>query len=306
MKKSIVFPGQGSQYVGMGADLCQTYKEAKDTYVEVDATLKIKLSDIIFNEGSGDINLTENTQPAIMATGVAIFRILQKHHNIKIDDFAFCAGHSLGEYTALVCAGSLSLAEAANILRARGKSMQNAVSPGEGSMAAVLGAEISEIELIINENNYSSVEISNDNCPGQAVISGTKSEVEKCCLDIKSKISKKTIFLSVSAPFHCKLMMPAADAMKDLITNCNLQNPIIPIISNVNAKEVVDNEEIKQLLIQQIYKRVRWREIVEYMFQNSVKDFVEIGPGKTLSGMLKRFKQDILIKSYNNCEDIKN
>ena len=146
MKKSILFPGQGSQYVGMGADLCQAYKEAKDTYKEVDDTLKTKLSDVIFNEGSGDINLTENTQPAIMATGVAIFRVLQKHRNIKIDDFAFCAGHSLGEYTALVCAGSLSLAEAANILRARGKSMQSAVSPGEGSMAAVLGAEISTEE----------------------------------------------------------------------------------------------------------------------------------------------------------------
>ena len=240
----------------MGADLCQAYKEAKDTYKEVDDTLKTKLSDVIFNEGSGDINLTENTQPAIMTTGVAIFRVLQKHHNIKIDDFSFCAGHSLGEYTALVCAGSLTLAEAASILRARGKSMQSAVKPGEGSMAAVLGAEISEIELIINENNYSSVEISNDNCPGQIVISGRKLEVEKCCLDIKNKISKKTIFLSVSAPFHCKLMMPAADAMKDLITNCNFKIQLYPLFQMLMRKKLWTVKKLNSYLYSKFTKEL--------------------------------------------------
>jgi [acyl-carrier-protein] S-malonyltransferase len=306
LKKSILFPGQGSQYVGMGLDLYNSYQEAKDTYHEVDEALKLKLSDIIFNEGIGDINLTTNTQPAIMTTGVAIFRVLQKQHNIKIENFSYCAGHSLGEYTALVCAGSLSLVDAAKILRSRGEFMQTAVAPGEGSMAAVLGAEVSEIELIINENNYSSIEISNDNCPGQIVISGKKLEVEKCTMDIKKKISKKSIFLPVSAPFHCKLMIPASENMKDLIRDCNLKNPIIPIISNVSANEVVDSKQIKKLLIEQIYKRVRWREIIEYMLKNSVTDFLEIGPGKALSGMLKRFKQEILINSYNSLEDIKN
>ena len=305
MKKSILFPGQGSQYVGMGLDIYEAYSEAKSTYEEVNDSLKINLSDIIFKGNPSDLNLTKNTQPAIMATGVAIFRVLQKSHNFKIEDFSFCAGHSLGEYTALVCAESFSLADAAKILRARGEAMQNAVASGEGSMAAVLGAEIEEIELIIKENKFSSVEISNDNCPGQIVISGKKLEVESCLITIKNKISKKSIPLSVSAPFHCQLMKPAADEIKYLIMNCNLKDPIIPIVSNVTAETVKDKKKIKKLLVEQIYKRVRWREVIEYMFKNSIENFVEIGPGKSLSGMLKRFKKNILIKNFNNIDDLK-
>ena len=305
MKKSILFPGQGSQYVGMGLDIYEAYGEAKLAYEEVNDALQINLSDIIFNGDPSDINLTKNTQPAIMATSVAIFRVLQKKHNFKIEDFSFCAGHSLGEYTALVCAESFTLSDAAKILRARGEAMQNAVVSGEGSMAAILGAKIEEIELIIKENNFSSVEISNDNCPGQIVISGKKLEVESCSLSIKNKISKKSIPLPVSAPFHCQLMKPAAEKIKNLIMNCNLKDPIIPIISNVTAKVVSDNELIKKLLVEQIYKRVRWREVIECMFASSVKSFVEVGPGKSLSGMLKRFKKEILIKNFNNNEDLK-
>jgi [acyl-carrier-protein] S-malonyltransferase len=289
----------------MGSDIYEAYNEAKLTYEEVNDALKINLSDIIFKGDASDINLTKNTQPAIMATGVAIFRVLQKNHNFKIDDFSFCAGHSLGEYTALVCAESFTLTDAAKILRARGEAMQNAVVSGEGSMAAVLGAEIEEIELIIKENKLSSVEISNDNCPGQIVISGKKFEVENCLIAIKKKISKKSIPLSVSAPFHCQLMKPAAEEIEDLIMNCNLKDPIIPIVSNVTAKVVKDKEIIKKLLVKQIYKRVRWREVIEYMFINSIKDFVEVGPGKSLSGMLKRFRKEILIKNFNNTEDLK-
>ena len=289
----------------MGLDIYEAYNEAKLTYQEVNDALKINLSDIIFKGDASDINLTKNTQPAIMATGVAIFRVLQKNHNFKIDDFSFCAGHSLGEYTALVCAESFTLTDAAKILRARGEAMQNAVVSGEGSMAAVLGAEIEEIELIIKENKLSSVEISNDNCPGQIVISGKKFEVENCLIAIKKKISKKSIPLSVSAPFHCHLMKPAAEEIEDLIMNCNLKDPIIPIVSNVTAEVVRDKEIIKKLLVEQIYKRVRWREVIEYMFINSIKDFVEVGPGKSLSGMLKRFRKEILIKNFNNMEDLK-
>jgi [acyl-carrier-protein] S-malonyltransferase len=289
----------------MGSDIYEAYNEAKLTYEEVNDALKINLSDIIFKGDTSDINLTKNTQPAIMATGVAIFRVLQKNHNFKIEDFSFCAGHSLGEYTALVCAESFTLTDAAKILRARGEAMQNAVVSGEGSMAAVLGAEIEEIELIIKENKLSSVEISNDNCPGQIVISGKKFEVENCLIAIKKKISKKSIPLSVSAPFHCQLMKPAAEEIEDLIMNCNLKDPIIPIVSNVTAKVVKDKEIIKKLLVKQIYKRVRWREVIEYMFINSIKDFVEVGPGKSLSGMLKRFRKEILIKNFNNMEDLK-
>jgi len=288
----------------MGLDISEAFKEAKDVYQEVDDVLKTNLSEIIFRGEASDLNLTANTQPAIMATGVAIFRVLQKKHNFKITDFSFCAGHSLGEYTALVCAESLSLADAAKILRARGQAMQTAVKPGEGSMAAVLGLEINDIEQLIKEFKLSTVEISNDNCPGQIVVSGKKIEIEECLVSIKQKLSKKSILLQVSAPFHCQLMKPAAEEIKDLIMNLSMRNPLIPIVSNVTAEAVTQSEEIKQLLIQQIYKRVRWREIIEYMFKNSNDRFLEIGPGKALSGMLKRFKKEIEIKNYNNREDL--
>jgi [acyl-carrier-protein] S-malonyltransferase len=304
LKKSIIFPGQGAQYVGMGYDLYQSFREAKYVYQEVDEVLKFKLSNIIFGKDAGDINLTANTQPAIMATGVAIFRVLQRQLKINIIDYDFCAGHSLGEYTALVCADSLSLEEAAIILKARGESMQTAVKSGEGAMAAILGAEIVEIETIINEKNYKSVEISNDNCPGQIVISGKKSEIENCSIDIKNKIGKKSIFLPVSAPFHCTLMKPAAIKMEELIMNSNLKLPKIPIISNVLASQVTEVLKIKKLLVEQIYKKVRWREIVEFMLNNSVTNFTEIGPGKSLSGMLKRFQKNININNYNEINDI--
>jgi [acyl-carrier-protein] S-malonyltransferase len=306
LKKSIIFPGQGAQYAGMGHDLYQHYAEAREVYQEVDDSLKYNLSNIIFNDSSGEINLTSNTQPAIMATGVAIFRVLKSLHKINITDFDFCAGHSLGEYTALVCSEALSLKEASILLKARGESMQLAVKSGEGAMAAILGSEIVEIDQIINEGNYASVEISNDNCPGQIVISGKKLEVEKCVNDIKKKIGKKSIFLPVSAPFHCKLMTPASNRMRDLIISSNLKLPKIPIISNVIANQVSEVMKIKELLIEQIYKRVRWREIIEFMLKNTVKSFTEIGPGKSLSGMLKRFKQDISIKSYSDLADTQN
>ena len=305
MKKSIIFPGQGAQYVGMGYDLYQHYAEAKEVYQEVDDSLKFKLSNIIFNDSNGEINLTSNTQPAIMATGVAIFRVLKNQHKINITDFNFCAGHSLGEYTALVCSEALSLRESSIILRARGEAMQSAVKAGEGAMAAILGANIVEIEQIVNEGSYASVEISNDNCPGQIVISGKKLEVESCTANIKNKIGKKSIFLPVSAPFHCKLMIPAANKMRDLIKSSNLELPKIPIVSNVIANQVSEVIKIKELLIEQIYKKVRWREIIEFMLRNSVTNFIEIGPGKSLSGMLKRFKQNINIKSYNDINDLK-
>lgn len=288
----------------MGLDIYKAFDEAKEVYQEVDDVLQTNLSDIIFRGEASDLNLTANTQPAIMATGVAIFRVLQKKHNLKITDFSFCAGHSLGEYTALVCAESLSLADAAKILRARGQAMQSAVKPGEGSMAAVLGSEINDIEQLIKEFKFSTVEISNDNCPGQIVVSGKKSEVDECLVEIKQKLLKKSISLPVSAPFHCQLMKPAAEEIKELIMNLSMQNPLIPMVSNVTAEAVTQADEVKQLLIQQIYKRVRWREIIEYMFKNSNDSFLEIGPGKALSGMLKRFKKEIEIKNYNNREDL--
>ena len=289
----------------MGLDFYKNFKIAKDAFDEVDETLKTNLSKIIFEDQSGLLNLTANTQPAIMVTGVAIFRVLKETKGIKMSDYHYCAGHSLGEYTALVCSDALSLKNASLILRERGEAMQTAVKPGDGSMAAVLGAEISEIENLIRDLNFSSVEISNDNCPGQLVISGKKNEVENCCSEIKRKISKKSIALPVSAPFHCQLMKPASEKLKEMIMNIELNGLKTPIISNVNVNEITDSNVIKNLLIDQIYKKVRWREIIEYMLKKNVLEFVEIGPGKTLSGMLKRFKIDkIVVKNFNNIEDI--
>jgi len=306
LKKSVIFPGQGAQKVGMGKDIYDNFAVAKEVFQEVDDTLKIKLSDIIFVDQDKTLNHTTNTQPAIMTVGVAIFRVLEKELGLKINHFDYCAGHSLGEYTALVCARSLSLGSAATMLRARGMAMQSAVKIGEGSMAAILGAEIDEINQVIMNNNFSTVEISNDNCPGQVVISGKKDEIDICCLKIKEGLSKKSISLPVSAPFHCKLMRPAAEQMKNLILETNFQQPEIPIISNVTAKEETSKENIKNLLIEQIYSRVRWREIIEFMIRSKVSEIHEIGPGKSLSAMIKRFNTSIVLQNYNSMEEINN
>ena len=306
MKKSIIFPGQGAQKVGMGKDIYNNFAVAKEVFQEVDDALKVKLSDIIFVDKDKTLNHTTNTQPAIMTVGVALFRVLEKELGLKINHFDYCAGHSLGEYTALVCAGSLNLTDAAIMLRARGMAMQNAVKIGEGGMAAILGAEINEINKVIIKNNFSTVEISNDNCPGQVVISGKKDEIDICCIKIKEELSKKSINLPVSAPFHCKLMKPAAEQMKELILESNFTQPEIPIVSNVTATEETGVENIKNLLIEQIYSRVRWREIIEFMIKNKVNEIHELGPGKSLSGMIKRFDTNIVLQNYNSFEDISN
>jgi len=306
LKKSIIFPGQGAQKVGMGKDIYDNFAVAKEVFQEVDDALKVKLSDIIFVDKDKSLNHTTNTQPAIMTVGVALFRVLEKELGLKINHYDYCAGHSLGEYTALVCAGSLSLTDAATMLRARGTAMQNAVKIGEGGMAAILGAEINEINRVIIDNNFSTVEISNDNCPGQVVISGKKNEIDNCCIKIKEQLSKKSINLPVSAPFHCKLMKPAAEQMKELILESNFKQPEIPIISNVTATEETGVENIKNLLIEQIYSRVRWREIIEFMIKNKINEIHELGPGKSLSGMIKRFDANIVLQNYNSFEDITN
>ena len=304
MKKSIIFPGQGAQKIGMGKDIYDNFAVAREVFQEVNDALKIKLSDIIFVDNDKTLNHTTNTQPAIMTVGVAIFRVLEKELGFKINHFDYCAGHSLGEYTALVCAGSLNLADAATILRARGMAMQDAVKIGEGGMAAILGAEINEINRVITNNNFTTVEISNDNCPGQVVISGKKDEINTCCFKIKEELSKKSISLPVSAPFHCKLMKPAAEQMKDLILESNFKKPKIPIISNVTVKEETSEQNIKNLLIEQIYSRVRWREIIEFMIQSKVTEIHEIGPGKSLSAMIKRFNTSIILQNYSTMEEI--
>ena len=300
--KAIVFPGQGSQYVGMGKDFYDAFSEAKQVFHEVDDALEFKLSNIILNGPIETLNLTENTQPAIMTVGVAIYRTLQRQKIKELKDYSFFAGHSLGEYTSLICSNSLTLRDGAKILKERGKSMQDAVPVNVGAMAAVLGAEINLINEVINNNNSIKgiAEISNDNCPGQIVISGNKDKINKIVDDLKNIHGKKAILLTVSAPFHCSLMQPSADKMNQILIKTNFLQPIINIVSNVTAKTIVNFKEIPSLLTKQITHHVKWRESVDFMKTNGVKHFIEIGPGKALTGMIKRIGKELTTTTIDN------
>lgn len=300
--KALVFPGQGSQYVGMGKDFYESFREVKEVFHEVDDALGIKLSNIILNGPKEELDLTENTQPAIMTVGVSIYRIFKKHKIKDLKEYLFFAGHSLGEYTSLVCSDSLTLKEGARILKARGKSMQDAVPVNVGAMAAVLGAELDLINEVIKKHssNEGIAEISNDNCPGQIVISGSKDKINKIVDDLKSNYSKKAILLPVSAPFHCSLMKPSADKMNEILTKTEFKKPLINIVSNVTAKTIDNFKEIPLLLTKQITHHVRWRESVDFMSKNGVKHFIEIGPGKALTGMIKRIGKELTTTTIDN------
>ena len=303
---SILFPGQGSQYVGMGQDLYDKYDLVKKIYHRVDKTLGYSLSDIILNGPESKLKMTENTQPAIMTIGVSIFSLLKQEFNFKFEKTKFFAGHSLGEYTALVCANSLSIETAASLLHKRGKFMQAAVAPENGGMLAVLGISAKEVsEEIKSIENIGVCEIANDNCPGQIVVSGDKNSINSFSEKLKKR-SIRIIPLPVSAPFHCSLMNSAAERMSFEIHKAQFQTPNIPIISNVNAKKENNVNRIKNLLIEQITARVRWRESVEYMIGEGVNNFLEIGPGKVLSGLVKRISKNVKVQSINNIEEITN
>jgi len=304
--RAVLFPGQGSQYVGMGSDFYKKYDSAKNTFEIVDKTLGFSLTNIILNGPESELKLTKNTQPAIMIVGVCIFNVLNQEFNLNLNSAKFFAGHSLGEYTALVCSGSLSVERASYLLHERGKSMQDAVPTGQGAMMAILGMTVNEVEKEINQLPKEEIcEIANDNSDGQVVVSGKKKIIEVLNENLKKK-KKRGILLPVSAPFHCSLMRKAAENMKDKIENTNFIKPKPNIISNVTAKEEIDVNRIKPLLIDQITSRVRWKESVDYMIKQGVKDFLEIGPGKVLSGLVKKINRDVKISNINSLEDIKN
>ena len=302
--KAILFPGQGSQYVGMASDFYKKFDIVKKIFEKVDNTLSYSLSEIILNGPTDKLKLTENTQPAIMTVGVSIFTVLNQHYNLNLNNAKFFAGHSLGEYTALVCAKSLSLEKAAYLLHERGKAMQTAVPEGHGLMTAVLGLTIEEINNEINLLPKEEVcEIANDNCVGQVVVSGTKAANEILNKNLK-KIKKRGIVLPVSTPFHCSLMRSAKEKMKEKINLTEFLEPSPHIISNVTANAENKIENIKSLLVEQIISRVRWRESVNYMVENDVTDFLEIGPGKILSGLVKKINKGVKISNISSIEDI--
>jgi len=305
--RAVLFPGQGSQYVGMGSDFYNKFDSVKKIFNTVDDALGFSLSQLILHGPEEELKLTQNTQPAIMTVGVSIFNVLKHEFGFSLNNSKFFAGHSLGEYTALVCSGSLTLESAAYLLHARGKSMQEAVPAGQGAMMAILGMTITEIEneiILLSKEKETSCEIANDNCEGQVVVSGSKFAIETLHQKIIKK-KKRGILLPVSAPFHCSLMKKAAENMKDKIESVNFLQPSPKIVSNVTAKDESNANKIKLLLIDQITSRVRWRESVHYMIKEGVIDFLEIGPGKVLSGIVKKINKNLKISNINNIEDIK-
>ncbi len=301
---SVIFPGQGSQSVGMTKELYDNFSYVKDLFKEADDVLGYSISKTILEGPKEDLNLTENTQPAIFLSSYSIFEMIKKESNINLKNAKYFAGHSLGEYSALAASGSLDFKDAIKLLNQRGKAMQAAVPLGTGGMIAVLGVEIKEINNLLEENmnNYKCY-IANDNSNGQIVLSGLNSDINKFIETLKVK-KIKNIKLPVSAPFHCKLMDKATFIMNNKINNTNFKKPNNPIISNVTASETQEIEKIKDLLIKQIESPVRWRESVIYMIKNGVTNFIEIGPGKVLSGLVKRIDKKINVNNINKLEDL--
>jgi len=302
---SVIFPGQGSQLVGMSKDLYNKYSLVKDLFKEGDDTLGFSLSSLILNGPKEELDFTENTQPAIFMVSYSIFKLIKEEFNIDLNKASFFAGHSLGEYSALASAGSLSFSNTLKILKIRGKAMQHSVPRGVGGMVAVLGSEIEKIENIIKENK-SKYEcfVANDNSEGQIVLSGNINDLEKMMLDLKAA-NIKNIKLPVSAPFHCKLMNKATVIMKEEISKLNFAEPKNSLVSNVTGKEISNVDELKDLLVKQIENRVRWRESVLLMINKGVNQFIEIGPSKVLSGLIKRIDKNVKVSAINTEEDIK-
>ena len=302
---SIVFPGQGSQKIGMIKEFYEKFDLVKRLFKDADAILNVPITKIIFEGPENKLNSTENTQPAIFLASYCIFEIIKNEFGYDFKKFKYFAGHSLGEYSALACVGSISFEDTLKILQKRGKFMQEAIPSGEGAMLAVLGMASKELDKILEMNNKKyECFIANDNSNLQVVVSGLKKDINLLSDDLSNK-KIKNLKLNVSAPFHCKYMKTASEKMTSFINDLNINELEKPIISNVTANEISSPKEIKSLLISQIEKKVRWLESVEYMINNGVKNFVEIGPGKVLSGLIKRIDKNVNVNSINSEEDIK-
>jgi [acyl-carrier-protein] S-malonyltransferase len=295
MKKALLFPGQGSQTVGMGKALADNFAAAREVFEEVDSALSQKLSSIIFEGPQETLTLTENAQPAIMATSIAALRVLEKETGFNIAaQAALVAGHSLGEYSALCAAGALSLSDTAKLLRIRGSAMQQAVPAGKGAMAALLGVDYAVASAIAQEAEGSDVcSVANDNAPGQVVVSGSKAAVERAIEIAKAKGAKRAILLDVSAPFHCALMEPAARAMEEALATAKINKPSVPVVANVTAKAETNPDIIRRMLVDQVTGMVRWRESIHYIKSQGVSRVIEIGAGKVLSGLNKRIEPEM-------------
>ena len=290
---AFLFPGQGAQAIGMGKDLAENFLVSKNVFEEVNDALGQNLSGLIWDGDIETLTLTENAQPALMATSIAAIKALEAE-GIKFDQASYIAGHSLGEYSALCAAGSLSLTDTAKLLRIRGKAMQDAVPFGLGAMAAILGLDFETVSQITNLSSDDQIcQAANDNDPGQVVISGHKNAVDQTIELAKDAGAKRAVLLPVSAPFHCSLMQPAADIMAKALIDIRLNDPIVPLIANVRANEQNNGDIIKDLLIEQVTGSVRWRESIEFMSSKGVSEVFEIGAGKALSGMVRRINKEI-------------
>jgi len=301
---SVIFPGQGSQIVGMGKEFYDQFDLVKNLFKEADDTLNFSISKLILEGPKDELDLTANTQPAIFLISYSIFNVIKKEFNIDLSKAKYFAGHSLGEYSALSCAGYLNFSDTLKILRIRGDAMQNSVPKGEGGMVAVLGSKVEIIEKILKDNEQNlSAQIANDNSEGQIVLSGKTEDLDKLILILKEN-TIKNIKLPVSAPFHCSLMNKATNIMSEELNKLNFIEGKNKLISNVSANEISNTTELKELLVKQIENRVRWRESVINMINSGINHFIEIGPGKVLSGLVKRISKEVKIDTINSQGDI--
>ncbi len=304
MSRAFIFPGQGAQTIGMGKALAEAYPAARAVFDEVDDALGERLSALIWDGAQEQLTLTQNAQPALMATSLAALRALEAE-GVTLDAAAYVAGHSLGEYSALAAAGALSIADTARLLRIRGRAMQEAVPVGQGAMAALLGLDFAAVQEIAAEAAEGEVcQAANDNDPGQVVVSGHKAAVERAVELAKARGAKRAMLLPVSAPFHCALMQPAAEVMRAALEEVPMDTPAVPLVANVRAAAVTDPDEIRALLVEQVTGSVRWRESVEYMAAQGVTETWEIGAGKALSGMVRRIARDTVVRNIGTPEDV--